>query len=441
MNPRQKFPPRGAFCRSVTTLMVVALLFPALAWAEDAAPTASPASWQLGLRTTGYYYQEEDLAGNSTDRMLSYQHFSGSASGLAGGHLVFRGSGRFASGLAYDETGIEKSRLYSGFLEARPSPLFKARLGRQFIQSGVTGLTLDGAWMSLRNGPGLEATAWGGARSPYQHGFEIGDTDQDTAVGGRIALRPNRKWNLAGSVAYRERLGMVAERPVGLEVRTSALKRTRLLGRAAYDLEQDRWAKVQLQAMWRASSASPALTVQYLDRHPSIDAASWYSRFTGLERIRVARASLRHTLPSRFGGEVEYLGSFVGERAASRIGLAVLFPLGRVGYSIQMGDAGESNRFYGEIRHQATPWLEVDAQAAVLTYALLENAPADEERDLVTLAAGLRATLRQGCRVVAQVQSLDNPFYSKDVRVLVGLDLSMARGASNFGLGQGGWLQ
>jgi hypothetical protein len=42
--------------------------------------------------------------------------------------------------------------------------------------------------------------------------------------------------------------------------------------------------------------------------------------------------------------------------------------------------------------------------------------------------------------VTLEVQSLDNPGYSEDVRVLAGLDLTMGRGASRFGLDRGGWL-
>lgn len=427
----------GAFCR----LGLLVGWLAATGATNVLADQPVPPSWQMGLRTSGYFYQTEDPAGIQTDRSLSYQTLSGSASGLANGRLTFRGSGRLVNGLAYDQTGIENSRLYNGHLEALLGNGLKARFGRQFIQSGVTGLTLDGAWLSWRRSPRLEADIWGGARAPYSLAFEPGELDRDQALGGRVSLRAGRRWQVAVSGAYRERLGRVAERPVGLEVRSSALRGARLLGRAAYDLQQETWSRVQLQAQWRASAASPVVDVQLLDRRPSIDAASWFFAFTNLERVRAVRASLRHTLPSHFGAELEYLGSFVGERSSSRAGLAVLFPLGRVGYSVRMGDTGEESRFFGEIRHQALSWLEIEAQAAVLTYALLENAPADEERDLVSLAAGLRADLRPGCRVLAQVQSLDNPFYSKDVRLLLGLDLSMARGASNFGLGRGGWLQ
>jgi hypothetical protein len=441
---RQKSYQNSAICNQAVAGLLVVLACTALgsaALAQDDAPAAPPPSWQLGLRSTGYFYQTEDAGGATADRTLSYQTFSGSATNLAGGKLLFRGSGRFVNGLAYDETDVEKSRLYTGHLEARLNPGLKARLGRQFIQSGVTGLTLDGAWLNWRRSAGLEASLWGGARTPFSQGFELGDTGQDAAVGGRVALRPNRKWRVAFSGAYRERHGQVAERPVGVEVHSRAVKGAQVLGRAAYDLEQERWARVQLQAVWRKSHAAPTLTLQFLDRHPSIDAASWFSRFADLERIQVARAAVRHVLPSNFGGELEYMGSFVGERNSARVGLAALFPLGRIGYSVRMGDSGEENCFYGEVGHRLAPWLEADAQAAVLTYALMQDAPADQERDLVTLAARIKATLRPGCRLIAQVQSLDNPDYNKDVRFLLGLDLSMARGASEFGLGPGGWLQ
>jgi hypothetical protein len=71
----------------------------------------------------------------------------------------------------------------------------------------------------------------------------------------------------------------------------------------------------------------------------------------------------------------------------------------------------------------------------------MQDAPADQERDLTTLAARAKVDLRPGLRLLAEVQSLTNPEYDEDVRFLVGLDISMARGNSRFGLDRGGWLQ
>ena len=79
--------------------------------------------------------------------------------------------------------------------------------------------------------------------------------------------------------------------------------------------------------------------------------------------------------------------------------------------------------------------------ARTAAYALLEDAPTEYEHDLKTLAVRARAQLRPGMRAVAEVQSVTNPLLSKDVRVLVGIDLSMARGNSRFGLDRGGWLR
>lgn len=409
-----------------------------MAVAEDSSP---PASWQMGLRSTGYFYETRAQDDSAESQFQAFQTVAGSVSGLAQGKLVLRGSGRFANDLAIAPHEFQTGRWYSGYAEARLNPRFKARLGRQFLHSGVTGLTLDGAWLSYRHDRTLTGEVWAGARSPVAGDFTLGDLADDKATGMMVTMRPNARWRLAVSGAYRERLGLIAERPVGIEVSSSALAHTRVLARAAYDLEADRWARVQLQARWQAHPSTPVINLQLLDRHPSIDAASWFSQFTDLKRIKVMRASVGHTLPSHFGGEIEFLGTYVGERTSTRLGLAVLFPLGRAGYSLRLGDAGEENRFYGEVQVQALRWLQLDAQASVLTYALLEDAPADEERELIAMIAGFRADLRPGLRLVGQVQSLDNPYDSQDIRVVVGIDLSMARGTSNLGLGRGGWLQ
>lgn len=419
-------------------LMAICLVLPSTpGHAADPPPT----SWQLGYKATGYSFQTENRGGQTNDHYHHFHGISGRASGLAGGWLSLRGAARFAGDQLADVNPDQLSKLYTGVLEARVKPGLKALVGRQFVAAGVANLTLDGALVNARPDDAWDLTAWAGARAPTSHAFEIGEFDQDPALGGRVSYRANSRWRLGLSTAYRERAGQIAERPLGADVVGQVGRHTRVFGRVAYDLEQSRWARVQAQGQWRHSARSPVVDLQYIDRHPSIDAASWFSRFTTLKRIRLARLAVRHEMPSRFGGEFEYLGSFVGERTSSRVGAAVLVPGGRVGYSLRLGDAGEENRFFGELSHQVTPWLELGAEASLLTYALLQDAPADQDRDVTTLAARARVDLRPGMRILAEVQSLDNPLYDEDVRFLMGLDISMARGTSRLGLDRGGWLR
>jgi hypothetical protein len=430
--------PGVAFVLLLTVLMGVVP-----AWAgptPDLELRADRPSWSVDLRTTGYSFQSADRQGTTADHFQLYQGVSGSASGLANGVLTVRAAGRFADDLSYDDPTLDNSRFYNGVLEARLPARMKARLGRQFVQSGVTGLTLDGLWFDARPGRKVEINAWGGSRAPYDHGFSLGNFDTDAAAGGQVVLIPLRRWRMSLAAAYRERDGGVAARPLGVDLTTSAVRNTRLRGRAAYDLEQDRWSKLELQARWRPAPDLPMFTFQYLDRAPTIDAVSWFSRFANLERIRLLRANARWESRSRFGGELEYLGSFVDTRTTSRIGLAALLPCARIGYSLRFGDAGEDNLIYGEIGCPLNRWLRFEAEASHQIYALLQDAPAADERDLTTFSARLRADLRPGLRVLAEVQSLENPLFSSDTRFLFGIDLSMARGASRYGLDRGRWL-
>ena len=422
-------------------LLLTAAICTLLAPVSSLAAGPLQPSWQVGYKATSYSFQTQQTSGEDISHSHRFHALSGSASNLAGGWLTFRGAGRFASDQLNDVNAAEQSKLYTGLLEARFKSGLKAQLGRQFIQAGVTNLTVDGALLNYTLNRTWDLTAYAGAKAPSTREFEVGEFDQDTAAGARAYFRPNRTWKVGVSTGYRESRGLVAERPVGAEVVTSAVRHTRIFGRVAYDLEQERWAKVQAQAQWRRDAHSPVVDFQFIDRRPNIDAASWFSRFTDLERIRIARAAVRHELDNRFGGEFEYLGSFVGDASSSRVGLAVLVPGGRVGYSVRLGDRGEENRFYGELGHRFNPWLHLGAEASVLTYALMSDAPADQDRDLTTLAARARIDLRPGLRVLAEVQSLDNPFYDQDVRFLLGVDVSMARGSSRLGLDRGGWLK
>ena len=424
---------------ALTLLLVGGFAGPAGA-AGIADPVPPLSSWSFGLMANGYAYQDVDSTRTTSDEFRFYQHFAGTASGLAGGGLSFRTAGRFA-GLP-DDAGplFETSRLHTGLLEQRLGARARVQVGRQFLQSGVAGLTLDGVRLVYRGQGGLEASAWGGGAVPSGHAFELADFGQDAAAGGRVVFRPARNHRLGLSAAYRERLGVVAFRPVGAEYTTTSMRHLRAMARAAYDLEGGRWVRLEAQGQWRQAGSRPVLTLQYVDRYPTVDAASWFSRFTDLERIRVLRTGLRWESAARFGGEAEYQGAFVGDRASHRIGLAALLPGARVGYALRVGDAGDENSLYGEVGWQARRWLRLEGEASYLTYALLADAPEDQERDLVTLAARARLNLRSGLNVTAEVQALENPRYDSDVRVLLGVDLAMGRGASRFGLDRGGWL-
>ena len=116
------------------------------------------------------------------------------------------------------------------------------------------------------------------------------------------------------------------------------------------------------------------------------------------------------------------------DRNSGRVGFAVLAPIARVGYSRTFGDRGEEDRFYGNVFVSPYSWLRLRAGAVLTEYALLSDASSEEDRDLVT--SYLRAELQayRGVRFLTELQALDTPFYSEDVRLLLGLDLRAASG-------------
>ena len=109
-----------------------------------------------------------------------------------------------------------------------------------------------------------------------------------------------------------------------------------------------------------------------------------------------------------------------------------------VGVAFGSGDAGEDMRFYGDAHYRFFDALDLSAGAVFAEYALVEDAPDDESRDLVTMFLRARYEVMPGLRVRAEFQSLENPLFSDDTRVLLGVDLAAGRGATRFGLGAGG---
>lgn len=393
----------------------------------------------LRLRTTGYLFQSVDEYGVTLDRFGGYQQFDAGLAGLAGGRMGLRISGRFADDLALKERVTDRSRLYVGHLELRPMPKLTARLGRQFVQEGPTGLTLDGLWLSARPWRLGEIRWWGGARAPLGRTFKSGNLDESAAWGARLlATCPQRRFRVGASFAYRERDGKVAARPLGLEgqlLRLPGVPGLRASGRVAYDLEQEAWDRAEALAQYAMGAGLPVLAAQIVDRRPAIDAGSYFMRFLeDEERIRVGRASVRYDHRSGFGGEAEWVGSFVDERTATRLGGALVFPMGRLGYSARVGDAGEESRWFGDVGYTVMPWLRFEAGATLLTYALLEDAPAADERDLTSAYGRLHLRPREGVGVVLELQDVMNPDVDHDLRFLAGLDLTASFGMGGYGL-------
>jgi hypothetical protein len=372
------------------------------------------------------------------DRFGAYQEFDGALAGLAHGWLALRCSGRFADDLSLKARTTERSRLYAGHLEARPCAHLTARFGRQFVQEGPTGLTLDGLWLSARPDPCWEVRLWGGARAPLDRAFEFGRVTDEAAWGARVSTRMHGGLRLGASCAYRERDGRVAARPIGFEGQLATipyLPGVRATGRAAYDLERDEWNRAEALAQWRPGHGLPVVAAQVIDRRPSVDAASYFARFLeDQEWIRVGRASVRYDHANGFGAEAEWIGSFVDDRTSTRVGGSLRMPYGRIGYSARLGDAGEESRWFGDLEYAVLPWIRLEAGATLLTYALLEDAPESAERDLTTAYGRARLQPREGVGVVLEIQNVTNPDTDHDVRFLAGLDLTSGYGASRFGL-------
>jgi hypothetical protein len=399
---------------------------------------ADSGSWWLDLSTTGYAYQTLDAAGAEVDHLEGYQHLSGAVSGLASGRMTLRFSARLADDLRTDAAGLDAARLHGAQLLWRPSRALRLTAGRQFLQAGAASLVLDGLRGDYRPSARWQATAWFGARAPYDLAFDPGCWRDDTVAGARLTTTLSRTLRLGLSTAYRERGGRIAERPLGLDAALTPSRELRFSGRADYDLEREQWRRSEIQALWRAAGQRPEIRLQALGRRPSIDAASWFSRFSAAERIRLLRLVVHREFRPGWGGEAEYVGTQVDERGSTHLGLAAVLPLGRVGWSVRSGDAGDENGLYGEVGARLADWLHVAGTASHLTYSFWENDPLTDDHAITTLTARLRADLKPGLRVTAAIQRLETPDTAHDVRLLLGVNLSAASGAARFGLTEGG---
>ncbi len=430
-----RVPVRALICSTGRTLGIVALLLivgGADLYAASPDPGGGERSWWVHLRSTGYAFQaaRSDSAYGEIDRFGAYQHVDGVVTGLAGGRVTLRISGRVADDLQLSERISDRARLYAGYFDARLNERVKIRLGRQFLHQEATSLTLDGLQLSLVPMKVFEISLWGGVRAPMITSYRdrTGDLGEDPAAGIRLVSRHFRNYRLSLSHAYRERDDKVSARPLGFGLWMKPFRTVQATARASYDLEQEFWVRAEFSARWRPSPTGLSIAAQIVDRSNRADAASWFSRFDQVERARMGRLTSRYECKSRFGGELEYSGAWVDSRSSTRLGGALLVPGGRLGYSVRLGDSGEESTFYGDYSRRLMRWLRIGGGAYVSTYALFKDAPEDEERELTTAWGRMVLTPRPGVGITVEGQRVENPFFSEDNRLLVGLDLSAGGG-------------
>lgn len=434
----RRWPAAQAMVFAVFAFLAGTLVTESAVAQEGISPT-----WSAQLRSTAYFYQVEDQTEAETDFLPFYEHLDLSVGRLAGDRLDFRFSGRFAADAGDEGAVTGEEKFYAGYAGLNFDPWnTRARVGRQFVQEGMNRHTLDGVWIAMRPARAWQIHAWGGGEAPIARDFEVADFGDDSVVGARVIGQIHRRARVGAWFATRKSHGETSSTPVGGELMWSPSRALRALVRGNYETEHSEFERFDLLTQIQPRPDFPMLTVQFVDRKPVIESSSYFSRFSeGIERVQVLRAGLRYEGESGIGAEFESFSSWVDDRNTNRVGLALLVPHARVGWSTKSGDAGDDLRFYGDLNYHFGHWLQVSGGATFSEYSLIgEEQESDEanDRELVTLFARARATLKQGVRCTLEVQSLENPFYSEDVRLLLGLDLAMGRGASNFGWGTGG---
>ncbi len=395
-----------------------------------AAAGAGGPRWSAQLSSTAYISQSQLPVANE-DQTSVVQTFSLQSTGWWKGKLSANLSGRLADDLRADREVYEPARMYTGYLRLKlRARRTEARLGRQYLHEGSSWLNFDGLHLSTRLTERVELRAWAGAQSRLHMDFQFGDPSKRGAFGARIVGRLGPGVDASLWWARTDRCDGVIRQPVGGEVGWRRSRQLSLRIRGSYETERSEFERMEFLGRWTPSARGTVLAVQYLDRRPQLETGSWFQRFSQyISRVRLARETFTRRSPRGFGGEVQALQSFTEEQSSGEFGFALLAPHLRLGYARTYGDRATGDRIYGSLRFQPRRWWQLRAGAVASQYELLANAPSSEEREVVSSYLRSSFDLRESVRLTAEVQTVDRPFNSGDLRLLIGLDL---RGQASF---------
>jgi len=408
-------------------------LLASIGWASvsNAAPEGTTPAWSLHLRSTGYRFEDARPLEPTVDRFGFYHHFDASVLRVGGGALDVRASGRFADDTFLKNDVTNRSRLHTAYLLAHLGERSTARLGRQFLQAGPFGFTLDGAAITLAPSRAIELLAWGGARAPADFDYDTRNLSDEHRAGARLAWKPSFSTRVAGSFASIEENGRPETRLVGFDGSTRFFRQLTVSGRASYDVETEAWDREEVRIRWQLERRWPVVTLQGIDRRQAPYASRFFQLFDeDTERLRLGRVVVHFEPVPGFGAEVSALGTDVEDTESGHVSWAVLFPYGRVGYLRRTGERGEADRWTGDLGFGLLPWLRFDGGVTAETYALFDTIEEEtDEQDLISGFARLRANVTEGFSLVVEGQDRTTPELTEDWRLLFGAELTVGMGS------------
>ncbi len=309
----------------------------------------------------------------------------------------------------------ERFKLYS--LRFNGEGLFNERfnfsIGRLFLHPGTVLGGLDGLSAEYEFSDHFSLNLYGGLESVFQRSFEMYETADSRVVGGVFEVSKYFTSKLQLLYLQKSNNETIFWHITGLNFDTAILPNTILRAQSHYDLENERFHRLLVQAR---NSWTPDLmtTLEYKRQFPQVYANSYFTIFTpeAYQRIRLAAA---YQFLTNYNVQLQFQHVMFEFDNADQVYLTVGNDFGNIGLVWETGYAGDQLGLMLDAYYEVIDNLIASLYIDYSRYRVQEIYEFDNQ---LANAVRLSYRLNRHFSVDVEYQWLTNRFKSSDNRFL-----------------------
>ena len=408
-------------------------------------------AWRLnGSSSTAAYVQEVAKAGfqdKFENRTRLYERLRVDAMDLAGPNLSFHTYGTVSNDVTNQSIGDTRTRLYNAYLQYRPVPggpnamRYDARLGRQWVLSGVGAGTIDGLLVST------DRPGWGGITlfagtlgmdTRSQLRFDV--PKDSRRFGGDVRILPRFSTGyepeLGVSFAATNRNDVDESRRIGARAALRVRRQLRLWTELRHDLLLDRTYGTTAGIEFLKPVKRMRLWAEFNRRTPAFPATSFFSVWD-TKPVSEVRGGIGTSVkgPVRlildftrtdFRAQTKYVEVGGTQVSRSKVDRATAYRIvlernaAQIGVRFSKGFGGDRTGLVASLNQDIGNRANVNLDLGYETYDYGSNAYEDNTAATGILALSYKAA--RDTRVTAQIEAMNNRDLKQDIRLLARVD-------------------
>lgn len=308
-------------------------------------------------------------------------------------------------------------RLYNTYLNFRSqNRKFEARIGRQFLYSGVINGTVDGIQATVRPNNDISFKVVVGTDAPLDRSFEIQDWDNGTVLGGYLSVKFKQS-NLDLSYFQRSRFDDTVWQLLGAALNGKLNQNFYYQSRLDYNLEKSTYQGMRYRVTYLDDNWS--ISGEFNSQKPRVYEDSFFNIFE-LRAFNQFRFGVTRQFGSYNLGVQNILTDYYNDKNYELI-LTTGTRWGTIGVIAQNGFGGNNTGLYGEIHYDIVHNLTFKARSSYHKYERRSIQISEDEKSFM---AGLSYRPIKELKVQAELQESQNSYFDNDLRGLFRLNYS-----------------